>query len=112
MAGLAVLHAEKSHALHFEFGSDQRIQIRAGDQRIAPGCGGVGLGQVELAAESVKDFQGKECDLPFVVFLEVKEAITPDTATRNTVDPIYFNDWIFAGGPAVVAEEIVARGDE
>lgn len=112
MAGFAVLHAEKSHALHFEFSSNQRIQIRTGEQRVAPGGGGVDLREVEFAAKSVKDFTGKERDLPFVVFLEVEEAIASDTAPGNTLEMPDLNDGIRAGGLAVVAKEVVAGGDE
>jgi hypothetical protein len=112
MAGFAVLDAGKSYALQFEFSSNQSIQIRASEQRIAPGSRGLSSGQVEFAAKSVKDFDGKKRNLPFVVFLEIEETIAPDTAPGDTVEMTYLNDGILAGGLAVVAKEVVAGGDE
>ncbi|MCX6924915.1 MAG: hypothetical protein NT154_17135 [Verrucomicrobia bacterium] len=50
--------------------------------------------------------------MPFVVFLEVKEAVAPDATPGHAVDVIHFDNGMLPGGLAVVAKEVVTRGDE
>src|SRR5262249_32701438 len=112
VARLALLDTDKTNALDFKFSANQRIQIDARDEGVAPRRRGLSEGQIKFAPESLQDFQGKERDLPFVVFLEVEEAIPPDTTAGNAVDLIHFHDRILAGRLTVVVKEVVTCGDE
>src|SRR3974390_809064 len=107
MAGLALLDPDKPDALDLKFSADQGVQIRARHEGVASGGRGLSLGQVELPAQGIKDFQGKEGDLPFVVLFEIEEPVSPDAAAGNALNLIHFHNGVLPGGLAVVAKEVV-----
>jgi hypothetical protein len=70
------------------------------------------LGQVEFTPKGLEDFHAEECNLAFVVFLEVEEAVAPDATTSDAFDLIHFDHGILAWGLPVMAEEPVPRRNE
>jgi hypothetical protein len=112
MTRLALLDTCKPDALDFKFSADQGVQIHTGHERVASGGRGLSLSQVKFPAQSVKDFQGKESNLPFVALFEIEEAISPNPAVRNTLNLIHFHNGALTGRLAVVTKEVMARGNE
>ena len=62
----------------------------------------------ERKPQGVKDFQRKERDLPFVVFLEIKKTIAAEAPSGNAFEAVHLDHGVGARRLAVVAEIIVA----
>jgi hypothetical protein len=103
----ALLDALEANPLNLELSANQRIQIRPRQNNITPGSGRLGLGQIKLVAQRVKDFLREEGDLAFVVFLKVEESVAPDAAASDALGLIYFDYGVLPSGLSVMAEEVV-----
>ena len=58
-----MLDALEANALNLEFSANQGIQIRAGDNNVAPGSSRLSLREVQFTTERVEDFEREEGDL-------------------------------------------------
>ena len=102
----------KEHALDFKFPPDERIQIYAARNDIAPRAPRRFTVYRQLAANIIKNFCRKESDLPRVVFLETKETVAEQPLPRHTLNFLQLHRWMVAGRLIVMAEEIMPRRDE
>jgi len=64
------------------------------------------------AAKFIENFQRKECDLTFVIVLEIEVSITAKSMTRDTFYFGYFNRRMRIRFAPVMANKIVSRGNE
>ena len=101
----------KANAPDLEVLSDQLIQIDLARDHIASHQGRRSIAQLQRMAESMKCFQRKKRHLSFVVFLEIKKTIAPDSAPGHALDFWHFNRRVVIRFVAVMAKEIVPRGN-
>jgi hypothetical protein len=79
--------SRKTHALHFKFPADKRIQIHACRDDIPPRDAGRFSTHAKLIAKFFKDFRREKGDLTFVIVFEVKETVAFNSPS---CDAIYF----------------------
>ena len=99
---------QKTHALDFKFFADERIQINARRDDVPSRDAGRFAADAKPAAEFVKNFRRKKCDLALVIALEIKEAIALDTASGHAADFRAFDQWMFARRQTLTAKKIMA----
>lgn len=107
----ALCHAVKAHTLDCELATDQRIEIDASGDHIAPEGRRRPVPHPEPCAEFIVDFCCEERDLALVVGFEIEETITLDTSFREAGDLRHFERSIFARWLTMAAEEIVSGRD-
>ncbi len=56
----AFFHAGEAHALNRKFLADERVQVLAALENVAPGCLRFGMRPVQRAAERIRDFHPKD----------------------------------------------------
>jgi hypothetical protein len=105
-------HALKLHTLHREFFPDERIQIHATRDDIAPGDTSQFSAHAKLAANVIENVRREKSDLPLVIFLEIEKAVTGQPLARHTFDFVHFNRRKIARHVSLVAKKIVARRNE
>jgi len=67
---------------------------------------------LQRTAKFIENFQRKESDLTFVIVLEIEVSITANTTPRHTFYLGHFNHRMRVRFAAVMANKIVARGNE
>jgi hypothetical protein len=92
----------------FKLPADERIQISAFDDDVAPRKPRSFFRKPKLAAHRGENFPRKKCHLPLVVFLEAKKTVVPDAASGHAMNFRDLNRRMFAGRLAVAPEEIMA----
>lgn len=107
MAWPAFFGAEKGHALDFEFGSDQCVEIGPAGHDVSSCRGWRRVVQVKGVAESSVDFLGKEGDLSFIRLPVIEKAIATNSMTRDTLNAINLSHGMVAGRLVIVPEEVV-----
>lgn len=112
VAGATLASAEEEHALDFEFLADECVEIDAGSQDVAAQVRGATFAQVQGLAQLGKYLFSEERYLTFVVLFVIEEAISADSATRDTLDLIDFTCGMLPRRFAVMAEILVARRNE
>ena len=103
----AVRRAAKFYSLNFKFGADERIQIRAFRYDIAPRGSRRFFRKIQHCTHRVENFQRKERDLSFVIFLKIKKPVPFDTTSGNALHLHDFDDCVIAGGLSVTAKKVV-----
>src|SRR5260221_9144660 len=112
LARCALGRAEKADALHLELFADQRRQVGAGRDHIAPKDRWRPIPHAELGAQLLVHFIREKSDLAFVLRLEIEEAVALDAAPGDALDLGAFEHRMPARRLAMVAEEIVPRRNE
>ena len=103
----AFLGAEETNALHFEFFTDERIQIGAGSDHVAPRKGRRARLNSQRATKFIENFQRKECDLPLVIVFEVKIPILANATPCHAIDHWHLNHGIVVRLTAMMPDKIV-----
>lgn len=102
-----MLCSSKLHALNFELTTDERKEIKPGDDDVAAQNPRRFLRDSKVSAEPPENLRGKKGDLAFVIFAMIKVAIAEQTLARDTLDPFSLNQRRRSRRLAVVANEIV-----
>lgn len=99
---------EKAHALQLKRFADERIQIRAGHNYVAPQDTGRFIHERKGGAKVGENFLGEKSDLAFVVVLKVVEAVAANAVAGHAFEAIDFLEWIIVRGASVMAEIVMA----
>jgi FdhD protein len=97
--------------LNFKLLADQLIKIDISRDHVATNQIRRAILNSECAAKLIQNFEREKCDLSFVIFLVIKEAIAADAMTGHTFDHRNLNRWKFIRLALVMAKEIVAARD-
>jgi hypothetical protein len=106
-AGSAFGHAQEAHSLDREFAADERIEIHAPGNDIAPKGRGRFVHHAEARAEFIVDFARKESDLALVVGFVVEKAVAFQAASGQAADLRHLEHGVLPRWFAIVAEEIM-----
>lgn len=68
--------------------------------------------QSEFAPHPFQNLPGEECDLTFVVMLEIEEPVTKQAPSGHALDLIHLDDGMFPGRLFVVAKVVMPRRNE
>ena len=101
----------KTNALNFKLLADQLIKIDIARDHVATNQIRRAILNSKCAAKLIQNFERKKCDLSFVIFLVIKEAIAADAMTGHTFDDRNLNRWKFIRLALVMAKEIVTARD-
>src|SRR5262245_6927511 len=112
VTGPALLHAGKPDPLDFKLASNERHQVHAADEHIAPRSSGLRFGQVQFPSHCVKNFLREKRDLAFVTILESEIPIATDALPGHALDLVRLDNRVLAGRTTVVPDKVVARGGE
>jgi len=100
--------AVKANALNFKLLADDLVKIDIASKHIAAHQSGRTILNLKRAAKLIKNFEREECDLPFVIFFVIKEAIAPDAMTSHALNHRDLNRRILIRLALVMAKKIVA----
>lgn len=103
-----MLRASKSDPLDLEFPADEREKIDPGDDHVAAKHAGWFVFDAEVGTEFFEHFGRKKSDLAFVVFAEIKIAITAQAVTGNTLHIRDFYERKVTRRLAIMTDEVVA----
>ncbi len=112
VTGTAFFGPHKAHALEFEFGADECVQIHPADKYIPAGGTGLGGREAKRLLQGGEDFQRKESNLAFVIGLVIEEPIATNPAPGDTFDLVHRHHGVAARRLAVMAEEVVTWRNE
>jgi hypothetical protein len=84
------------------------MQVRASGDNIAPRGSGRFAVHSQTVAKLVENLGGEECDLPFVVVLEVEKTVAFNPASGHATDFRRFNQRVLTGRLPVAAKEVVS----
>jgi FdhD protein len=98
----------KMNALNFKLLADQFIKIDISRDHVAANQIRRAILHPQCAAKFIKNFQREKCDLAFVIFLVIEEAIAANTLAGHAIDDRHFDGWIIIRFLPVMAEKIVA----
>ena len=98
----------KPHPLDFKILADQFIKIDVTRDHVATHERRRAIMKLKRVAKLIKSFERKECDLPFVIFFVIKEAIAPDAMTSHALNHRDLNRRILIRFALVMPKEIVA----
>jgi len=107
----AFLRALELNALHFKLRPNQIVQVDLARDYVPPRRRGRNTGKAERVTQLVKNFDGKESDLPFVLVFIIEIAIAYDSVSGDALDPRHFDDRMLARGLLVMTEIIMTRRD-
>ncbi len=82
--------AVQTDALQLESLADERVQVRAGDDHIAPQHTGRFFDMRKCPGQAIEHFLSKKCDLAFVVLAIIVKPIASNAVTCDALDSIYF----------------------
>lgn len=73
-------------ALNFKILTDELVKIDIASENVPANQSGRAILNFKRAAEVVENFEGEKCDLAFVIFFVIKEAVAPNSMSGHTFD--------------------------
>ena len=104
--------AEETDSLQLKCFADERVQIGAGDDDIAPQNAGRFVDKREGHAEAIENFPGEESDLAFVVVFVIEKPVAAQSTARDAFDLVDFLEREIVRLAISMAVVIVAGRDE
>jgi FdhD protein len=97
----------KANPLDLKIFSDQLVEFDIARKHIPPDATRRNALHLQPAAEFIKNLEGKKRDLPLVIFLVIKIAVSAQTASGHTFDRHDLNHRKFIWFPPVMSDKIV-----
>jgi hypothetical protein len=111
ITGSALGGAEKPNPLKIKFEADEGVEIDSPGDHITAEHFRATIANLKGGAKFIVDFAGEESNLAFVARFVVEKAIPFDSGASDAMELFLLKERMITGRLAVMAEEVVARGE-